>query len=855
MALTRMTRRQQGGVLFSFACGICTYMSTSPQRFKDSSRARFEALHRPIDAACLGVFALSPLMLGGTHPIASVLLCALMALICGLSISVHTLTNVPVRRAWPVYLIGLWVLWVLVRSTVMGAWTNPQIVAETWAIWPDISARGGMAPGRAGLWTIRTLTFALAAWYTSQRFMRSDRADWLVRTWVASGYLVVAVGILQHLIKPAEILWFYQPIDWSRVVHLAGPFVNPNHAGAFVGLVAILTAMHAHAQRVRNAQLVWGILTFPLVAYVFLVGARGAMVALLGGLCAWVLFLAVEGLSARRRALFTCVITALLLVGSAALLYWNSPIDRWIQDGTLRDKIHIWRAARHVPMHGGLFGLGPRGFQDAFAILGLNTSHVWVEDPESGPLQLAAEHGPVWTLVIVGLFFGLLYALQRATTHRRASLYAGLCAVMVYVGLEAITGMGLHASAYLLMVGALLGVAWGRARVGARAPKGARHLLPAWSLAALSIVVLAQSASAIEVSLQDSRVPLADTLRDAGPNAPDVDARARWFAQQTPGRAALLEQLALVYSARGDHAQALHMARALVRAAPNYAGAQRTAMRVTILADQTTDTCRLFQTYRERFGGLPTQELILWHEADGIDPSCFRSEREQRLVARAFLQADKSDLADSMILSLVDEPKEAQTATLIEAVRTSLRMDAPTLAEPWVQELQQRDLDAPQHTALLTWARDTKDPVWSYRVATRAQKEHPDDASFAVSALEAYVALPSTHEKSDWYQTFTERAEAAQKLTRGHPKLSRTLALITADAAWRANAHDDALQAYQDLEHTRLSKSQRIDVNYRLGELSRARGDYVRAQKYFRHVLEDAPKHTQANDALKAIGE
>lgn len=779
-----------------------------------------------------------------------------MAVVCAASIAIHGVTGIAMRRAWPLYLLGVWCVWVLFRSSAWGAWTNPQIVTDTWAIWPDLRPHGGMAPGRAGLWEIRTLSFVLAGWYASQRFMRSDRVTVLLRTLVGSAYAVVLVGLLQHLLQPSEILWFYTPIDWSRVVPLAGPFVNPNQAGAYVGLAAVLSAIHTSTQRTRTAQLICGMLTLPLIAYVILIGARGAVVAILGSLCAWVIFLAIEGVSARRRALFTLGLTALILLGSAALLYLDSPLDRWIQDGTLRDKIDIWRAARHVPPHAGIFGLGPRGFQDAFAILGLNSSHVWIEDPESGPLQLATEHGPLIALLIAGVFAWVVYAVQAARSHRRAPLYAGLSAVAVYVGLETITGMGLHASAYLLGVGAWFGVAIGRVGAGTRAPAGARHQLPAWGLLLLSIAVLAQSATAVQVSLDDSRVPLAQELKDHGLHAPEVMKRATQHAKATPGRAALLEQMALIYSAQDNHSKAVDMARALGRAAPNYASAQRNALRVTVLADKADEACRLFQTYRERFGGLPTHELILWHERGTFNPACFRSEEEQLLVALAFVQFGKSDLADSMILSLVAEPKEAATPTLIEAVRTSLRMDAPLLATPWVEELGTRDdLERPHYAALHAWARTLKDKGWRYRVAQNAQRAFPDDPEFNTLRLEAYVSLPLPDNVSGWHDEILTQVEDAQELTRGHPKLYRRVNLVAADAAWRANHTDAALKAYQDLEHTTLSSQDRILVHYRLGELSRANDDYVRAQKYYRQVLEDAPKHKEATEALKAIGD
>src|SRR5699024_4344998 len=106
------------------------------------------------DAVFAVFIALSPLVLGGTHPIAAVILCAAFALLCTASMGLHAVYKVAPRRAWPIYALGALCAWTLLRSTTLGAWTNPMIVRDAWSIWPEISARGGIAPGRAALWVI-----------------------------------------------------------------------------------------------------------------------------------------------------------------------------------------------------------------------------------------------------------------------------------------------------------------------------------------------------------------------------------------------------------------------------------------------------------------------------------------------------------------------------------------------------------------------------------------------------------------------------------------------------------------------------------------------------------------------------
>lgn len=838
-----------------FSAVDAVIMSTSTLIITESPRSRFEKAHRIPDRGFAGLIALSPLALGGTHPLAAVILCALLALLCGVSFALHLRFRIAPRRAWPIYAFVAFCAWTLLRSTSFFAWTNPQIVQDAWAIWPELNARGGIAPGRASLWVIRTLTFTLAAWYSVQRLMRSTHLHYVSRAIMAGAYLIIGVGIAQYITQSPTLLWFYQPLDWTRVVPLSGPFVNPNQAGAYVGLAAIISVSSARYSASRTAQILFAILTIPLLGYVFYVGARGAALAALVALGAWTLFCAVEGLSARRRALFTVAVVCALALSAMGWLYYDSPIDRVLSDGTLLDKINIWRSARTLPLHSGLLGLGPRGFQDAFAAYGLNRSHVWVEDPESGVLQLLIEHGPLLSAGLCLVVLWLVFRLAQQQKNRRPALVSGLCALTVYVLIETITGMGLHASAYLIAVGSLYGIAYGRISSGERVNEGRTFLFPSIAVLVVSMIALSQSAQAVHRSLEDSRAPLAELLRTHDVHDPIIEREALKLAQGTPGRAALIEQMARVYSAQEEHAKALHMSQALQRVAPNYAHSLRTALRVLISADETDQACRLFQTYRERFGGLPTQELILWQERSGMEDRCFRSDDERLLVARAFLKAKKTDLADSIILTLVAQPHAASTDALIEAVQTSQRMQMPMLAEPWVEEVLKREhIERAQLSVMERWSRVSDHPTLAFDIARRARESFPKDAEFYVMYLEHYLPLSEAWASPYQYESFMQEIASARQMARGKRVLDHRLSMLAAEAAWRAEDWEEAQTLYESLEHSPLSTPQYILVHYRLGEMARERNDYFHAQKYYLLVLDKSPRHRASKEALESIG-
>lgn len=822
--------------------------------FTNPSRRRFEEHHRFLDLGFLGVIAAAPLALGGTHPIAALVLFAVVFLLCALSFGIHAVYSISPRRAWPIIVFGVLCAGVLLRSSVLGGWTNPPIAADAWGFWPELDARGGIAPGRAGLWVIRTLTFTLSAWYAAQRFMRSAELPKIPRAIMVGVLLVVAVGVAQHVTHARAVLWSYQPIDWTRVVPLAGPFVNPNQAGAYAGLGAVLAAAGANYARTRNIRIISAMLTLPLLAYVLWVGARGAALGAILGIATLVFCILFENLPKQARTALSISLVVILVGGTAATLYGDLPLDRLLKDASLLDKINIWRHAREVPMHGGIFGFGPRGFQDAFAALGLNSSHVWVEDPESGILQLFSEHGVFIGLAVCLLVLWMLVRLQWNGKARRPELSAALYAVAIFALIETVTGMGLHASSYLVAVGTLFGLASSRVLAGRRSKFGVRALAPIALLTAVSIVALVQSPRAIQVSLDDSRVPLVHELQTLAIDDPQLIRAAQRQARQTPGRAALIEQVGLIYSARGENEEALRMSRALQKVAPNYPGTQRSALRMAIAAGDTSNACRQFQIYRERFGGLPTQELIAWHESTGIDSSCFRSPDEQLLVARAFLAEDKPDLADSMIFELVADPGVASTAALVEAVGATKRMDAPMLAAPWVQELLTRgDLERNHFAELQQWSRANNEAPVSFHIAAHARRAFPDDPEFQVVYLERLLDLGGDQREANWYPSLLAEVDQAKKITHGHPKLNRRLSLVAARAAWQEEEWEDAATAYKSLENSSLSKSDKAVMYFRLGELARKQNDYFHARKYYQRALDASPKYAPAQQALDAL--
>lgn len=829
-------------------------MSEGRRESQKIRRDRLNRRHRVLDAIYLSLIALSPLALGGTHPIAAVVLCAILLAVCIASMVVHMTAYTMPRRAWPVVAMGGLCLWVLLRSTVLGGWTNPPIAREAWALWPDLTVRGGIAPGRAGLWVIRTLTFALSAWYGTQRFVRSERAVKLGVSLIVGGVAVAVVGIAQWATNARELLWFYAPIDWTRVVPLAGPFVNQNQAAAVAGLGATAALLGIRYASSASRRAIAVLLALPLMGYVVMLGARGVMVALLATIGTLVCCLISEFLSEKHRFWLNTAVPLLLTASAIVLLYGNIPLEAFFEQSKTVNKMEIWRHARAVPFHAPVFGFGPRGFQDAFGYLGLNTSHEWIEDPESGILQLFSEHGIPIGLAACALVIWLLARNQRPHDGYRPAMANGITVLLTFVLIETVTGMGLHASSYLIGVGGIVGVAIGRGIRQVRPPYAVKGLAPQAAVFALAFIALLLSPKAIAVSLDDSRMPLVNSLKTTAFQDDALIQQGTRQAKATPGRFVLIQQMARIHAIRGDHDRAITLAQGLQHFAPNYKKPQKTAIDVLLYAGAPDSACQAMHTYLKHFGEVPAGQLVAWDHMANTNDLCFQDPQERLLVARAFIQKDMADRADTIILELVEEDNPS-TAVLVEAIGTADRMNMPELASTWMDTLTQRtDIDEHAYDIMLKWAKSAQDPVYSYnKVAQAAATAFPQNTLFHILYVESYLTIPNEQRATNWYDTLLPIIQKSRTLARGDKTLSQRVAFDAGEAAWQAQHWDDVKKEYEALLESTLSAQNATLTLYRLGEAYRQEEDYFRARAYLERALDKDKNYLPAREALRKV--
>lgn len=825
----------------------------------NEQRQRFDAHQRRLDTAVLAALALSPLALGGTHPVAAAGLFAAFTL---LSIAAYVIHCV-FKRGWRQF-IPLWMLvalcaWVLLRTTPVFSFLNPEIARDAWTLWPDLIARGGLAPGRSALWVARTLTLVATASYAAVRFSRTDKIPRAALAIVAAGTVVAIVGALQSVFGADKILGVYSPLDWSRLVPLAGPFVNPNQAGALVGLAAVVALGGTRFAAKQQHRIALGILCIPLLAYVVLLDARGALIAVLA---AAVTFFASRLLEELQPTLRASIVTAwtLLLGGVAMLLLYVILPSRAAQgdaSSTLVAKMKVWEAALQVPLRAPLTGFGPRAFQDAFSALGLNTNHVWIEDPESGPLQFAAEHGLVLAVLLVVGGATVFFRAVRNSPKSSAALAATLNAATVYVVVETITGMGLHASAYLALVGIVVGVIVGRA-----ARESAR---PAWSwrlsfqpaaMAAVTLLCAIMLPGSIRTSLHDSHVPLEHVLRAERLSSPAIDRALTRASRQTPGNPALILQAAYLASARGDDARAFILAQGLRHHAPNVQNMSAASIQLAFKSGQPTHACTWLAEHEARFQTVPLPAVEAVIQSGLPIHTCLTTDAALLNAYAALRRSANKDAALALILELAGKPSPSH-AVMLAAIDASVGAKMPAIATLWVYDLleQEGELSEPDYDALLRWAAAMPAPATDrLDLFASAAAAHPYNANFRIRYVEVYVQGITDDAPSTWYDDLLPVIDAARSLARGDRPLARRVQWVHAEAAWRAGRFTDADALYERLPPTGLTSPEQALMQFRRGEVARQQNDYYRAKRHYEQALELQPRFTEARQALDDIG-
>ncbi len=336
-----------------------------------------------------------------------------------------------------------------------------------------------------GLLTL--LTYAGLFWMSTQVIANAAEARTLLRTLIASGYVVAVIAIVQSL---------HDSIQDTFVTAAFGSLGNPNVLGAFLGLVLALAIDELIAARTLSARIIAAnvmavvgfalLLTFSRSAWL---GATISIVVLLTGrrgeLSRWI------PIAGGGLAIAIVLVAAWTLVGGLDLeRLFAARAATLLDAGTYSNsRVHIWQDSVHVIAGRPILGYGPDNFGLVYPKFetgdwgaGLHGLRQPVDKAHAEVLQVASTQG------IVGLaaYLFILVAFVRAFWRGRRN-QAAVGAFAAWVAYEVAVQLNFTALASALpfwIFAAAAMVTWGAASPARAVELHARRLAASIPVAA-----------------------------------------------------------------------------------------------------------------------------------------------------------------------------------------------------------------------------------------------------------------------------------------------------------------------------------------------------------------------------------
>jgi len=664
----------------------------------DSGRTqRAGVAHDNVVRAMLTLVALGPLALGGMHP-SAMLVCAVVCLGIALGREAIDLWVRQWRRV-PLASVALTALaiYTLFRGLPGSSFLGSEPGRQAAAAWGDLVARGSMAPGHAPFAAVTILAFAAALRFGAVSFHRSVTLARLAKAICLGGALVMAVGVVQHVVGATRVLGIYETVHLSRLhTPLSGPFVNGNQAAAFVGLCGVLSVVGAWRSDAPSARLAGVVLGLGAPAYVAALQGYGAAAALFAGY-------AVLGVSAfliraighvravRLMALVVGAGCAFVAYGAYVALPTNqTAVIPGVPQMTIQ-KAQLWNQALDMVGQAPVFGYGAGSFADVvplFADRPVRLRHTFIE---AAPLHVALDHG---LLVVIAIFLVVAVPVTRwlwaVESEERGILRVGALALLAYVGVEAITGMGLNAFAMALpvslLVGSVLGMQHARMRKYRATPSPLRVLpfaLAPFFVAAIGLggaPSAARDAAMVHGPLRHAGISVVtDAERDR------VEELLSEAARRRPGAMRTHAEAALAFAALGDVERSQRHLEYLITCCRRYELTWLVANRLATIAQDGDAICassRELLVFRAR-----ALDLDLVSDDPGAWLSCIpnRGPALAALYERLFAAQRPSDV---LVIALRDLGDEASNVvSLRAALRAGRLLDIETSMLRYVDRL------------------------------------------------------------------------------------------------------------------------------------------------------------------------
>lgn len=328
---------------------------------------------------------------------------------------------------------------------------------------PESTPWFALTRNRAG--TLRFLLM-LAATFSAALIAASLPPSWKtghLHFLALTGAAIGVAGYLgQWIIPQGDTLWWFIPLPHA-VTKPVGCFLNRNHFGGFVAMlspIALALAHHALSQRRWLTSLFYLALTGVMMATVFLSLSRGAMLAMTAGLSVTAVVIAF-----RHRALWGCLLLALMLAGGTAILSQSPAVRERLQGihkpgelNSVQSRLAEWRESLRVWPDYPILGAGMNALRMVYPQRRQTSVGARLIHAENEYIQLLAEGG----LIGVGLSLALLVAMRRRI--REAAIPIPDVIGIAVTGALTVTGVHCffdfpaHLPLYTLVLGSLVGL-------------------------------------------------------------------------------------------------------------------------------------------------------------------------------------------------------------------------------------------------------------------------------------------------------------------------------------------------------------------------------------------------------------
>ncbi len=361
--------------------------------------------------------------------------------------------------------------------------------AGGWPAWRALSLdpiQGGVELARHATW----LMLLLASTYVATR---RDSGRILVKALAFSAVVVVSLALMHKLAGADLIFGLYPrpPGGW-----LFASFVNPNHLGAFLDLLAPVCLGLALASRDKASKVLWGLAFVLAGATCFLTLSRGGIVALIAGVTVFTILWRrsersaggseqqtnkAHGGSRRGVSLGGLVVLPLLIGGVLTVAAYLAlepvleEVSTLVDQSRLTDETRwrIWGGALPLIRDYWAVGAGRGSFALVYPMYKLIPGQVTYSHAENQLVQTAAELGLVVALLMTALMAWVWLSLARRPgwPARYIGLLAGLAGLAVHEMTDFATAFGGVAVPASVVLGVLLAGSSRRVNGGSRVPR------------------------------------------------------------------------------------------------------------------------------------------------------------------------------------------------------------------------------------------------------------------------------------------------------------------------------------------------------------------------------------------------